>query len=53
MTIGALPVFRDNNIIAVSVGVNSGTPPPAVPALFVWKFSDTDSGVMGNWHPGK
>lgn len=53
-TIGALPVLLNNQIVAISVGVNSMTPPPAVPALFVWQLPEQveDQSVLAHFHPG-
>ena len=51
MTICALPLFTKYGIRAVSVGVNPGTAPPAVPKIFQWKFQDQAS-VLGLWHAG-
>ena len=35
----------------MSVGVNSGTSPPAVPKIFRWQF-DPNNEVVAMWHPG-
>lgn len=51
MTICALPMLNKYGIRAVSVGVNPGTAPPAVPKIFQWKFEDQAS-VLGLWHAG-
>ena len=50
MTICALPKFRDHGIKAVTVGVNPGSAPPAVPKIFSWE--DTVNAVIGIWHAG-
>ncbi|XP_046551245.1 uncharacterized protein LOC124260970 isoform X2 [Haliotis rubra] len=50
MTAAVLPSLTKFNIMAVSVGVNPGTSPPAVPNPFIWKF--LDSQVIGMWNKG-
>jgi hypothetical protein len=35
--VGALKTFVENGIEAVSVGVNGGSSPPAVPKVFMWQ----------------
>ncbi|XP_048244901.1 uncharacterized protein LOC124124794 isoform X2 [Haliotis rufescens] len=50
MTAAVLPSLTKFNIVAVSVGVNPGTSPPAVPNPFIWKF--TDAQVIGMWNKG-
>ncbi|WAR01890.1 hypothetical protein MAR_008448 [Mya arenaria] len=51
MTIAVIPTLVKKNIKAVSVGVNDGTSPPAVPKIFTWKFDDENS-VIAMWHKG-
>ena len=51
MTQGILPTLTKMNVVAVSVGVNSMTSPPAVPNPFVWKYGQHS--VIGTWHKGK
>ncbi|XP_071097043.1 uncharacterized protein [Haliotis cracherodii] len=50
MTAAVLPSLTKFNIVAVSVGVNPGTSPPAVPNPFIWKFTDVQ--VIGMWNKG-
>lgn len=45
-----IPSLVQRGISAVSVGVNPGSSPPAVPPLFRWSFEDDE--VMATWHPG-
>lgn len=51
MTQAIIPTLVEKGIDAVSVGVNPGTSPPAVPNLFVWRFEEQE--VLATWHPGK
>ncbi|CAE1326482.1 unnamed protein product [Acanthosepion pharaonis] len=50
MTQAVIPILAQNNIKAVSVGVNGVSSPPAVPKLFNWVFKNQS--VIGFWHPG-
>lgn len=50
MTACAIPTFVQYGIKAVSVGVNSGSAPPAVPKIFNWR--NNGSSVIGIWHAG-
>ncbi|XP_021341777.1 uncharacterized protein LOC110442470 [Mizuhopecten yessoensis] len=50
MTQAVIPSLVQKGIMAVSVGVNPGTSPPAVPKLFTWEFED--SAVLATWHAG-
>ena len=50
LTQAAIPSLVQRGIAAVSVGVNPGTSPPAVPPLFRWNFEGKE--VMATWHPG-
>lgn len=50
MTQAIIPTLVEKGIDAVSVGVNPGTSPPAVPNLFVWQFEEQE--VIAMWHPG-
>ncbi|GFO45695.1 coiled-coil domain-containing protein 90b, mitochondrial [Plakobranchus ocellatus] len=53
MTKALLPLLMKHGVKAISVGVNPGTAPPAVPSPFVWKLRDTDpDGVMAFWDKG-
>lgn len=37
---------------ALTVGVNGGSSPPAVPSVFVWKDEQSNSDILAMWHPG-
>ena len=51
MTQAVIPSLVKMNVSGVSVGVNGGSLPPAVPkGAFVWKYKDQS--VMATWHPG-
>ncbi|XP_076091967.1 uncharacterized protein LOC143063623 [Mytilus galloprovincialis] len=50
MTQAIIPTLVEKGIQAVSVGVNPGTSPPAVPNLFRWQFEEKE--VLGTWHAG-
>ncbi|XP_071155642.1 uncharacterized protein [Mytilus edulis] len=50
MTQAIIPTLVKKGIQAVSVGVNPGTSPPAVPNLFRWQFEEKE--VLGTWHAG-
>ena len=55
MTAAAIPILKRNSIKAVSVGVNGGSAPPAVPKLFQWRPSNDSSfedSITAMWHPG-
>lgn len=58
MTRGALPALTEPwwgpVVRAVSVGVNSATPTPAVPlnTPFIWRDEATGSQVLALWHAG-
>ena len=56
LTQAALPTLTKMRVDAVSVGVNGGTAPPAVPNPFVWEYtSPTDRkkyDVIAMWHKG-
>ncbi len=53
MTKGVIKYFLESGIGAVSVGVNSGTSPPAVPKIFLWKEDESDEdGVIAMWIKG-
>ena len=52
MTKAVIPTLLKKNIAAISVGVNDGTSPPAVPKIFTWKFDD-DNEIIAMWNPGK
>ena len=50
MTMCAIPTLNSHGVKAVSVGVNPGSAPPAVPKIFFW--DDSIAGVIGIWHAG-
>ena len=50
LTISAIPFLSQYGIEALTVGVNSGSAPPAVPSLFKWEYKDQS--VIAMWHPG-
>ena len=53
MTKALLPLLKKHNVRAISVGVNPGTAPPAVPSPFVWKLRDSDpDGILAFWDKG-
>ena len=53
MSGGAVPTLLQNKIKAVSVGVNPGSAPPAVPKLFQWRpYNTTNDTIVAMWHPG-
>ncbi|RUS69229.1 hypothetical protein EGW08_023008 [Elysia chlorotica] len=53
MTKALLPLLMKHKVKAISVGVNPGTAPPAVPSPFVWKLRDSDpDGVLAFWDKG-
>ncbi|KAK3090828.1 hypothetical protein FSP39_014977, partial [Pinctada imbricata] len=45
-----IPLLKEFDIEAISVGVNAVTSPPAVPPVFQWEFQNKS--VIGIWHPG-
>ncbi|KAK3598273.1 hypothetical protein CHS0354_022590 [Potamilus streckersoni] len=50
LTHAAIPTLAKKGIAAVSVGVNPGTSPPAVPSIFKWRYEQDE--VLAMWHPG-
>ena len=48
LTKNSLSALYSAGVRAISVGVNGGSAPPAVPRLFNW----TDVGILSMWHPG-
>ncbi|XP_062571302.1 uncharacterized protein LOC134233351 [Saccostrea cucullata] len=50
LTQAVIPSLVQRGVSAVSVGVNPGTSPPAVPQLFRWSFESNE--VLATWHPG-
>ena len=47
-----IPTLVANGIKAITVGVNGGSMPPAVPSVFVWHHSPTNQSILAMWHPG-
>ena len=54
MTAAAIPTLvNDCGVKGVTVGVNPGSSPPAVPKIFQWKsHEDSTESVIAMWHPG-
>ena len=55
LTGAAIPILKldEYKIKAVSVGVNPGSAPPAVPKLFQWQpFNQSKESIIGIWNPG-
>ena len=52
MTSAIIPLMVKAGVKAVTVGVNSASMPPDVPAVFQWKHNATSTRVIGMWHPG-
>ncbi len=50
MTVAAIPVLLNSGIRGLTVGVNSGSAPPAVPNLFHWEYQGAR--ILAMWHPG-
>ena len=50
MTAAVIPYLVEAGIKGVTVGVNPGSAPPAVPSLFQWRYG-TDS-IIAMWHAG-
>lgn len=51
MTKAVIPYLVKHGVVAVSVGVNGRSAPPAVPVLFKWYYKGDY--VLATWHPGK
>lgn len=47
-----IPTLVKNNITAVSIGVNGGSAPPAVPKIFRWKDTQSKETIIALWNPG-
>jgi len=47
-----IPLAVRNGVRALTVGVNSGSAPPAVPKIFLWRDDASDSELIAMWHPG-
>ncbi|XP_005101661.1 uncharacterized protein LOC101864074 isoform X2 [Aplysia californica] len=53
ITKAVIPRLISRGVKAISVGVNPGTAPPAVPSPFLWKVSEKDAdGIIGFWDKG-
>ena len=52
MTSAIIPLMVKAGVKAVTVGVNSASMPPDVPAVFQWQHNATSTRVIGMWHPG-
>ena len=50
LTVAAIPVLAKHGVKGVSVGVNPGSAPPAVPKIFSWQYRGES--VVGLWHAG-
>eukprot|EP00123_Amoebidium_parasiticum_P011468 comp20732_c0_seq1/m.27111 comp20732_c0_seq1/g.27111 ORF comp20732_c0_seq1/g.27111 comp20732_c0_seq1/m.27111 type:complete len:818 (-) comp20732_c0_seq1:638-3091(-) len=52
MTRSVIPHLSKYGVRFVSVGVNGGSAPPAVPKIFRWLDQSTETSVVGFWHAG-
>lgn len=54
-TRAALPILAGQGVKAVTVGVNGGSAPPAVPhnTPFLWHDTLTQTDMLAMWHPGR
>ena len=53
MTAAAIPLLLKKGIKAVTVGVNPGSAPPAVPKLFQWRpFNGSKNATIAMWNAG-
>lgn len=54
LTRAAIPILVGQGIKAVSVGVNAGSAPPAVPhhTPFIWRDEQSNTQILAFWHPG-
>ena len=54
LTRAAVPVLARQGVRAISVGVNGGSAPPAVPlnAPFLWRDTASGTQLLAFWHPG-
>ena len=50
LTIASIPTLRRHGVKGVSVGVNPGSAPPAVPKIFLWEYKSES--VIALWHAG-
>lgn len=53
-TRAALPILAGQGVKAVTVGVNGGSAPPAVPhnTPFIWRDTLTQTDMLAMWRPG-
>ncbi|KAL3138964.1 hypothetical protein ABBQ32_005773 [Trebouxia sp. C0010 RCD-2024] len=53
-TRAALPILYSQGVRAVTVGVNGGSAPPAVPhnEPFLWRDIQSQTELLAMWHPG-
>eukprot|EP01089_Gocevia_fonbrunei_P013483 TRINITY_DN3465_c0_g3_i3.p1 TRINITY_DN3465_c0_g3~~TRINITY_DN3465_c0_g3_i3.p1 ORF type:complete len:696 (-),score=157.49 TRINITY_DN3465_c0_g3_i3:338-2425(-) len=47
-----IPLLNKMGVKALTVGVNGGSAPPAVPSAFVWKDLGSNTQILAMWHPG-
>ena len=54
LTRAAVPLLAAGGVAGLSVGVNGGSSPPAVPHYtpFIWRDEGTNTSVIAFWHPG-
>lgn len=53
LTKSMIPILLNNNISAISIGVNGGSAPAAVPSIFKWQYdSSPNNTIIGMVHPG-
>ncbi|EFN51908.1 hypothetical protein CHLNCDRAFT_54763 [Chlorella variabilis] len=54
LTRAAVPILADQGVRAISVGVNGGCAPPAVPHFtpFIWRDLPSGKELLAMWHPG-
>jgi hypothetical protein len=52
MTRAAIPLWLKNGVKMISVGVNAGSAPPAVPNQFVWLDRASNESILAIYHPG-
>ena len=50
LTAAAIPFLLAQGISSITVGVNPGSAPPAVPDLFLWDYNGHQ--IIAMWHPG-
>jgi hypothetical protein len=52
LTRGVVPLLAKHGVTALSIGVNGGCAPPAVPRIFRWKDNASATSVYGLVHAG-